>query len=30
MFVKNVDQLDYAINLLYRINDIYEVERDMR
>ena len=30
LFVKNVDQLDYAINLLYRINDIYEVERDMR
>ena len=30
MFVKNVDQLEYAINMLYKVSDIYSIERDMR
>lgn len=30
MYVKNVDQLDIAISMLYRIGDIYSIERVMK
>ena len=30
MFVKNVDQLEYAINQLYKNSDIYSIERTMK